>query len=145
MLTTQEISRCKDILLYDGVCALCNRFVKFVLKHDTAARFCFASLSSDYGRATMERHGAGAVDSAGLLLDANSAQPKLLLRSDVPIYVMSQLAGPWPFLARLLRAFPRPLRDYGYSSVAGTRYRIFGKYDVCPLPAPDVRSRFIAL
>jgi predicted DCC family thiol-disulfide oxidoreductase YuxK len=131
--------------MYDGVCALCNGFVRFVLKHDAAGRFCFAPLSGDYARAAMQRHGTASVDSVGLLVNAGGPQETLLLRSDATIYVLWQMTGGWRLLARLLQAVPRRLRDSGYSLVARTRYRVFGKYDVCPLPPAEVRNRFIAL
>jgi predicted DCC family thiol-disulfide oxidoreductase YuxK len=130
--------------MYDGVCALCNGFVKFVLKHDAAGRFCFAPLSSDYAHAAMQRLGTASVDSVGLLVNAGGPQETLLLRSDATIYVLRQMTSEWRLLARLLQIVPRGLRDSAYSLVARTRYRIFGKNDVCPLPPANVRNRFIA-
>ena len=76
-MATQQTLPCKDVVMYDGVCALCNGFVKFVLKHDAAGRFCFAPLSSDYARAAMQRHGAASVDSVGLLVNAGGPQETL--------------------------------------------------------------------
>ena len=143
-MATQQTLPCKDVVMYDGVCALCNGFVKFVLKHDAVGRFCFASLSSDYARAAMQRHGAASVDSVGLLVNAGGPQETLLLRADATVYVLRQMTPMWRLLARLLQLVPRGLRDSGYSLVARTRYRIFGKYDVCPLPPANARSRFIA-
>ncbi|HWZ11700.1 MAG TPA: DCC1-like thiol-disulfide oxidoreductase family protein [Acidobacteriaceae bacterium] len=143
-MARQQTLPCKDVVMYDGVCALCNGFVKFVLKHDAAGRFCFASLSSDYAQAAMQRHGAASVDSVGLLVNAGCPQETLLLRSDATIYVLRQMTRGWRLLARLLQIVPRRLRDSGYSLVARARYRIFGKYDVCPLPPANARSRFIA-
>jgi predicted DCC family thiol-disulfide oxidoreductase YuxK len=143
-LATQQTLPCKDVVMYDGVCALCNGFVKFVLKHDAAGRFCFAPLSSDYAHAAMQRHGAASVDSVGLLVNAGGPQDRLLVQSDATIYVLRQMTSEWGLLARLLQIVPRGLRDSAYSLVARTRYRIFGKYDVCPLPPANVRNRFIA-
>jgi predicted DCC family thiol-disulfide oxidoreductase YuxK len=143
-LATQQTLPCKDVVMYDGVCALCNGFVKFVLKHDAAGRFCFAPLSSDYAHSAMQRHGAASVDSVGLLVNAGGPQERLLLRSDAMIYVLRQMTRGWRLLARWLQVVPRRLRDFGYSLVARTRYRISGKYDVCPLPPANARSRFIA-
>jgi predicted DCC family thiol-disulfide oxidoreductase YuxK len=138
-------ANCQDVLLYDGVCALCNTIVKFVLANDRAGRFCYASLASDYGREAMSRHGAASEPSVGLLINAGTASERLLLRSNAIIYVLRQFGGAWKIAGSLLNFIPRPLRDFGYSIVAKTRYRIFARYDVCPLPPADVRSKFIGL
>lgn len=133
------------VLLYDGVCGLCNRFVQFVLKRDREDRFRFAALQSDIAKAILARHGVNAADLDTVYLVRALQQPEesLVDRSDAALAVASLLGGFWGFVSTLLRIVPRPLRDWGYNLVAGSRYRIFGKYDVCPLPDPRDRHKFL--
>ncbi len=133
------------ILLYDGVCGLCNRFVQFVLKRDRNDRFRFAALQSDFAGAILARHGVSAadLDTVYLVRDFQQAGESVANRSDAAVAVLSALGGFWSFVSRLLGILPRPLRDWGYNIVAGNRYRIFGKYDICPLPDPRERHKFL--
>lgn len=139
------------ILLYDGVCGLCNRLVQFILRRDGKAVFRFAALQSPFAARVLARHGAAAADLDTVCVIQNynsgnteaSAAESLLVRSDAIIFVLSQLGGIWPFAAAILRITPRRLRDWGYNVVAQRRYRIFGRYDTCPLPSAETRSRFL--
>jgi predicted DCC family thiol-disulfide oxidoreductase YuxK len=133
------------ILLYDGVCGLCNRFVRFVLKRDRNDRFRFAALQSDFARTILERHGVDAVDLDTVYLVTSYQRPEESLsnRSDAAVAVLSELGGFWKMVAGLLRLVPRPIRNWGYNLVARNRYRTFGKYDVCPLPDPKDRHKFL--
>ncbi len=133
------------ILLYDGVCGLCNRFVQFMLRHDRRDRFRFAALQSDFAGRVLERHGVHALDLDTVYLVVGYARPEecLLNRSDAAIAVFSELGGPWGAVAAILRLVPRVLRNWGYKHIAGNRYRIFGKYDACPLPDPKDRHKFL--
>jgi predicted DCC family thiol-disulfide oxidoreductase YuxK len=135
----------RTILLYDGVCGLCNRFVRFVLRRDRMAAFYFAPLQGKFsqailGRATVD---LSSLDTVVLVRNADTPAESLLFRSDAAIEVFILLGGGWAFWARWLRRLPRGIRDAGYRLVARTRYRIFGKYDACPLPAPEDRARFL--
>jgi predicted DCC family thiol-disulfide oxidoreductase YuxK len=127
-------------LLFDGVCNLCHGTVRFVLAHDRAARFRFATLQSEVGRALLARHGldAAALDSV-VLVDADGAHE----RSDGALRTLARLDSPWRWLG-LLRVVPRPLRDAVYDWIARHRYGWFGKLDACPLPRPEWRDRFLA-
>ncbi len=135
----------KPILLYDGICGLCNRFVQFVLKHDTKDRFRFAALQSEFAREILARHGVNAadLDTVYMVRDFQQSGELLVNRSDAALAVLSALGGFWSLLSGWMRILPRPLRDWGYNIVAGNRYRIFGKYDVCPLPNPRDRHKFL--
>ncbi len=130
------------ILLYDGVCGLCNRFVQFVLKHDAAAQFYFASLQSDYASRILQQH---ALDSQDLdtvyVVEAPGTQPKS--RSDAVISILRTMGGFWSAIATVLRVFPKPVRDWGYNLLARNRYRIFGKYESCSLPEKKYQDRFL--
>jgi len=133
------------VVLYDGVCALCNRFVRFVLARDRAGVFRFASLQSDLARATLLRHGQNpdALSTLVLVLDSGRPSERLLDKSSAAAFVLSQLTGVWKGLGRVLLLVPEPLRNAAYDLVARMRYRTFGRYDVCPVPPPAVRDRFL--
>jgi predicted DCC family thiol-disulfide oxidoreductase YuxK len=129
------------VLLYDGVCGLCNRLVQFVLKHDRSARLRFASLQGGYAAAILQRHG---IDSDGLdtVYYVAPGQPPAA-RSDAVISILRELGRFWGALAAALRILPKGLRDWGYNVVARHRYRIFGKYESCRLPEEKYRDRFL--
>lgn len=129
------------VLLYDGVCGLCHRLVQFVLKRDPTACFRFASLQSDYAARMLQRHGLDPQDlDTVYVVDATGDRPKT--RSDAVIFILRSLGGFWSAAATALRIFPRPVRDWGYSIVARHRYRVFGKYESCPLPETKYQDRF---
>lgn len=133
------------ILLYDGVCGLCNRFVKFILKRDHNDRFRFAALQSEYAAKILARHGVNALDldTVYLVSSYGQAGERLTNRSNAAIAVFAELGGFWSVVSGFLRVIPRPVRDWGYNLVARSRYRIFGRYDSCPLPDPKDRQRFL--
>ena len=133
------------ILLYDGVCGLCNRFVQFVLKRDRDDRLRFAALQSELARTTLQRHGADADDLDTVYLVDSFGQPDELVRkrSDAALAVLRELGGFWRFVGGCLRLLPRGIRDWGYNFVARNRYQTFGKYDVCPMPDPKDRHKFL--
>jgi predicted DCC family thiol-disulfide oxidoreductase YuxK len=132
------------ILFYDGVCGLCDRTVQFVLRHDRAGRFRFATLQSGVARAILTRHGRDArdLDTMYLVLDADTPGERLLCKSDGILAVLRELGGSWRLLAAA-QLVPRGLRDWAYDWVARNRYRWFGRYDHCALPRPEVRERFL--
>ena len=135
------------ILLYDGVCGLCNRLVQFVLRSDPDGIFRFASLQSPFAARILARHGANAadLDTVYLILNHNEPAESLLARSDAVLFILQQIGGTWRTTELLLRAIPRPIREWAYRLVAQNRYRIFGRYDSCPLPTEDTRTRFLDL
>ena len=133
------------IVLYDGVCALCNGLVRFVLARDREGVFRFASLQGEVARATLARHGRNpdSLDTLIVVLDAGLPTERLLDRSTAALFVLTGLPGIWKPLGRALSLVPAPARDVVYRLIARTRYRTFGKYDACPLPPPGVRDRFL--
>jgi predicted DCC family thiol-disulfide oxidoreductase YuxK len=139
------------IVLYDGICGLCNRSVQFVLKHDREGIFRFASLQSPLAAGLLERHGRDAsdLDTVYVVLGCDPSNGKkggrLLARSDAVLFIMRRLGGFWGAMAGLLRLIPRVVRDWGYGIVARIRYRVFGKYDTCPVPSAETRERFLDL
>jgi len=135
------------ILLYDGVCGLCNRLVQFVLKRDRHGRFRFAALQSPFAARVLQRFAADPRDLDTVYLVRNYGAPgeQLAARSDAVIIILLQLGGVWQSLAFLLRVLPRWLRDWGYNLVAHNRYRVFGEYDSCPLPQEKDKPKFLDL
>jgi len=133
------------IVLYDGVCGLCNRLVQFILRRDHGERFRFAALQSNFARIILERHGLNpdALDTFHVVFDHGAPAERVLARDEGIVVVLEELGGMWRFYAKLFRLLPRSLRRWQYNLIAGNRYRIFGKYDVCPLPEPKIRHRFL--
>ena len=133
------------IILYDGVCGLCNSLVQFLLKHDKRGRLRFASLQSDFAEKVLRRHGFDAKDLDTVHVVENYDQPdeRVLQRSDAILRAGRELGGFWSASSSVARIVPRPLRDLVYRFVATNRYRVFGKYDTCMLPDPKQRSRFL--
>lgn len=142
----EAASAVHPILLYDGVCGLCNRFVQFVLRRDRAGIFRFASLQSPLAGRILARHGADArdLDTVYVVVDYELPGERVLHRSDAVISVLNYLTR-WRFVGSLLRLVPRPLRDWGYGIVARNRYRVFGRAESCILPVAENRSRFLDL
>ncbi|MEW5927897.1 MAG: thiol-disulfide oxidoreductase DCC family protein [Gemmatimonadota bacterium] len=127
------------VVLFDGVCNLCNGSVQFIVRHDPAGRFRFASLQSEAGQALLRRHGLDPTDLFSVILVEGG---RAYARSDAALRIARGLTGPWR-AAGALRAVPRPLRDAAYGWVARNRYRWFGKQEACMIPTPELRARFL--
>jgi predicted DCC family thiol-disulfide oxidoreductase YuxK len=133
------------VLLYDGVCGLCNRLVQFILRRDRAGVFRFASLQSALAARILARHGRDArdLDSVYVLLNYDTPGEALFARSDAVHVVFTQLGGMWRASAIILKLLPHALCDFAYDAIARRRYRIFGRSETCTLPAPEDRARFL--
>ncbi|WP_133500473.1 thiol-disulfide oxidoreductase DCC family protein [Cognatilysobacter terrigena] len=128
------------IIVFDGVCVLCNGWVRFLLRHDREARFRFAAMQTDAGRALLARHGLDPDDpSSFLLIDNGTAWTD----TDAIARVLATLGSPWTIAATLLRVMPRGMRDRAYRFVARHRYRLFGRHAACALPPENAAARFI--
>lgn len=127
------------IIFYDGLCALCNSSVKFVLRHDKEDLFRFASLQSETARVYLDPHG---IDPTLLHSIVLLDEGKVYQRSDGVLRILDHLGSPWKLFS-VIRILPRALRDVFYNFVAKVRYRVFGKYEACPLPPSDMRERFL--
>jgi predicted DCC family thiol-disulfide oxidoreductase YuxK len=135
------------ILLYDGVCGLCNRLVQFILRRDRKAIFQFASLQGALATRILTRHAANPsnLDTIYVVLNHELPDEDLLSRSEAVLFVLTQLGGPWRLLASAGRLLPKSLRDAAYNTVARHRYRIFGRSELCTLPRDQDHSRFLDL
>jgi predicted DCC family thiol-disulfide oxidoreductase YuxK len=137
--------RSPHVYLYDGVCALCNRAVRFLLRHDRRERFRFAALQGAFARDALARHGERAddLDTFWVVRDAGTERETLLSRSRAVLFAGSELGLPWSALSALGRLVPRPVFDAAYDALARSRYRVFGRYDRCVLAAPGHERRFL--
>jgi len=129
----------QPIVLFDGVCNLCNWSVQFIIKHDPHGRFRFASLQSIGGQQLLALHAIDpeAIDSMLLIVGS-----RWYGRSDAALEIARRLAWPWP-LTYALTIIPRRLRDWGYDLIARNRYHWFGRMDTCMVPTPALRDRFL--
>jgi predicted DCC family thiol-disulfide oxidoreductase YuxK len=127
-----------DVILFDGVCVFCSRWVRFIVARDKPARFRFTPIQSPYGTRLAQALGIDADDpDTNALVHGDVAY----FKSDGALTVLSLLPG-WGWV-RVLFAVPRPLRDVVYNVVAKNRYRIFGKYDACIVPDAELRARVL--
>jgi predicted DCC family thiol-disulfide oxidoreductase YuxK len=127
-----------DVILYDGVCVFCSRWIRFIATRDKAARFRFTPIQSAYGTRLAKAFGIDPDDpDTNAVVHCGAAY----FKSDAALTVLSHLPG-WGW-TRLLFAAPKPLRDAVYGVVARNRYRIFGKYDACFVPDAAMRARVL--
>lgn len=127
------------IIVFDGVCALCNGWVDFLLERDKRERYRFAALQTRSGRELLTGHGLDSDDPVSfLLLDEAGAHTD----TDAIVRVIAGLGGGWR-VAALGRFVPRFVRDPLYRMAARNRYRWFGRHDACRVPDPEQRHRFI--
>ena len=127
-----------DVILYDGACVFCSRWVRFVATRDVERRFRFTAIQSPYGTRLAQAFG---IDPADPDTNAVIHGGVAYFRSDAALTVLSHLPG-WGWV-RALRAVPKPLRDSVYGLIARNRYRIFGKYDECFVPDAEMRARVL--
>jgi predicted DCC family thiol-disulfide oxidoreductase YuxK len=127
------------VVLFDGVCRLCNGWAKFLIRHDQERRFRLCSVQSAEGQAILAWF---ALPTDAFETMAYVEGETLFVRSDAVLRIVGQLPGAWSLLA-VLRFLPRVLRDWCYDRIALNRYRLFGRYDVCLLPSPDHEGRFL--
>jgi len=134
------------LVLYDGVCGLCNRLLQFLLEHDRRDVFVFASIQSDVGRSIVQRFGGdpGELTSFYVITNYRAPHARLLSRSRAALFVAGQIGWPWK-AASLLRCLPAPLLNPVYDLIARYRYRVFGRFDHCLMPRPEYRRRFLDL
>ena len=127
------------VLLFDGVCNLCNGWVQLVIRNDPEGRFRFAALQSEKGQELLKQYGLPHEQFTTLVLIENG---KVYTRSSAALRIAKQLNGAWPLLYAFI-AVPAFLRDGVYNLVAGNRYAWFGKQESCMLPTPELKARFL--
>ncbi|EJM57412.1 thiol-disulfide oxidoreductase DCC family protein [Pseudomonas sp. GM48] len=129
----------ETVLLFDGVCKLCNAWAKFLIRHDRQRRVRLAAVQSPEGQALLAWAGlpVDQFDTMAVIRDRH-----YWTRSDAFFEIIGQFSVVWRPVS-LLRIFPRKLLDWAYDRIALNRYRLFGKYDTCLLPDPDHEQRFL--
>ncbi len=137
----------KHLILYDGVCGLCNRLIQFVLKRDKRNLFRFAPLQGSLARQLLlrEQRDPTDLDTVYLIVNHETADRRLYAKAAGILFILGVLGGIWSIAATIAHLFPRAFLDWAYDRVARNRYRIFGKYDACPLPTPQTRAKFLDL
>ena len=129
----------QPVILFDGVCNLCNGAVQYVIKHDTQKQFQFASLQSNYGQQVLTKYHLSTDNFSSFILLKNG---KIYLKSTAALLVAKQLQGAisWLYLFRVVPTF---ISNGIYNFVAKNRYKWFGKQAACWLPTPELKSRFL--
>lgn len=133
-----DIEAC-PVIVFDGVCVLCNGWVGFLLRHDRRKRYRFAAMQTASGRRLLATHGLDPDDPVSFLL---VEQERAWRDTDAIMRVVGGLGGPWR-LVKALQLLPKPLRDGLYRRIARNRYRWFGRHDSCVLPAAEHQERFL--
>lgn len=127
------------IILFDGVCNLCNSSVLFVIQRDPNDLFRFAALQSEVGEALVQTHGIDTSQTDSIILIENN---KAFVKSTAALRVARHLTGGWPLLSAFL-IFPAFLRNWVYDYIARNRYKWYGKKDQCMIPTPELQSKFL--
>lgn len=126
------------LVLFDGVCNLCNAAVRFIIPRDPRGHFQFAPLTSDAAARALASVPLAERPDSVVLID----EGRVFTRSEAALRILRRLEFPWS-LAYALILLPRALRDWGYDAIARRRYRWFGRHEQCPIPSPSIRDRFL--
>ncbi|WP_421567547.1 thiol-disulfide oxidoreductase DCC family protein [Stenotrophomonas sp. PD6] len=127
------------VIVFDGVCALCSRWVWFLLRFDRRGRYRFAAMQGAHGRALLQQHGLDPEDPLSLLVVEDG---RAWSDTDAIVQVLAGLGGAWR-VVRVVRVMPRPWRDRAYRVLARNRYRWFGQHEACFVPTPAQAGRFL--
>lgn len=129
----------KKIVLFDGVCNLCNYAVNFIIDRDPQAKFVFGSLQSAEAKRLLQKYGLASDHLDSLVLIKGD---KVFVKSNGALEIARDLNGLWPFFY-IFKLIPYPIRDIIYNLVARYRYRFFGKTDTCRYPTKELKTRFL--
>lgn len=128
-----------QIILFDGVCNLCNGFVQFLIKRDKKARFKFASLQSASGQSLLLKFGLPTADFHSFIYIKGD---NYYTKSTAALNVLKDIGRQWQ-LFYVFILIPKFIRDFIYSAIAKKRYKLFGKRETCMVPTPDINNRFL--
>jgi predicted DCC family thiol-disulfide oxidoreductase YuxK len=129
----------KSIILFDGVCNLCNGAVTYVIKKERQDSFRFAALQEEPGKSLLTKYGIDPADTDSIVLIEND---RAYVRSTAALRIARKLKGLYPLFYGFI-VIPPFLRNWVYNWVAKNRYRWFGKRDSCMIPSPELRSKFL--
>ena len=127
------------VVLFDGVCNLCNHSVQFIIKRDKSSYFSFAALQTPYGQRMLSEFKLPTSEFNTILL---FDQGKVYQRSRAALEIARKLDGVWPLFYAFI-IVPGFIRDWFYRIVSSNRYRMFGRQDQCMIPTPELKSRFV--
>jgi predicted DCC family thiol-disulfide oxidoreductase YuxK len=133
------IAAIKPIILFDGVCNLCNDSVLFIINRDRLAKFSFASLQSEYGQTQLKKFKLPVNELNTILLIKDG---KVFSKSDAALEIARELSGWWPALYAF-KIVPAFIRNVFYDIIAKNRYRWFGKQEACMIPTSELKARFV--
>jgi predicted DCC family thiol-disulfide oxidoreductase YuxK len=129
----------KSLILFDGVCNLCNGFVNFLILRDKKNKFQFGSLQSVKVQAILNEYQYSSNDISTVIVIENN---KLYSHSTAVLKIVRKLGGAWPLLYGFI-IIPKTIRDFFYKLVAKNRYRMFGRKDACMIPTPQLKAKFV--
>lgn len=129
----------RSVVLFDGVCNLCNGSVNFLIDRDPDGRFLFASLQSAFGQQVLAMENLEETDLKSILLISGG---RVFTRSTAILRIARGMPAGWPLLYGFM-LIPRFIRDLLYDLIARNRYKWFGKREVCRIPTPELKSRFL--
>jgi predicted DCC family thiol-disulfide oxidoreductase YuxK len=129
----------KSIILFDGVCNLCNGFVNFLIVRDKQNKFQFGSLQSQKVQELLKRYHYSTNDISTVLLIENN---KLYSKSTAVLKILRQMDGGWPLMYGFI-ILPKLFRDFFYQLIAKNRYKLFGRKDACMIPTPELKAKFV--
>lgn len=138
-MENRNIDQKTDIILFDGVCNLCNSSVNFIIDHDPHGNFQFAALQSNYGQEKLKELGFNTSDFDSIVLLSNG---KVFKKSSAALRIAKKLSGLWPLLYIFI-IVPPFIRHAVYDIISRNRYKWWGKRDSCRMPTPELKKRFV--
>lgn len=129
----------KSIILFDGVCNVCNGFVNFLIPRDKKDKFQYGSLQSLKVKEMLQQYHYNPDDLSTVIL---IEKDKLYSQSTAVLKILRQMSGAWPLMYAFI-IVPKAIRDFAYQQIARNRYKLFGKKDSCMVPTPELRAKFV--
>jgi predicted DCC family thiol-disulfide oxidoreductase YuxK len=129
----------KKIILFDGVCNLCNNSVIFIIKRDRKDVFRFAALQSEIGNRLVDKYGIDTTKTDSVILIEDESY---FVKSTAALRIARHLSAGYPLLYGFM-IFSKPIRDWVYDIVANNRYKWFGKRESCMIPTPELKAKFL--
>lgn len=128
-----------SVILFDGVCNLCNGSINFIIKRERKDKFRFVSIQSNEGEKIINHFGLSSISESTMILIEGS---KVYTKSTAALIIAKNLSGLWPLLYIFI-IIPKPIRDFAYGIVARNRYSWFGKRESCMIPTDELKRKFL--
>ncbi len=129
----------KKIILFDGVCNLCNSSINFVIKRDRKDVFRFTALQEEVGRGLIDKYGIDPSNTDSIILIENN---KAYIKSSAALRIAKSMSGGYPLLF-IFMVIPKFIRNWVYDFVARNRYKWYGKKESCMIPTPELKAKFL--